>query len=233
MTHHITQRSDAYAVVRRVTLSTALLALLVGMMPQEAEAGLCTTTLQIEFTDLAGLGTADFVGTPDTSFVGCSTSASATADLGPFGPGGDIFTIDVSAIDDDTLSVTAVATDGSDVETAIGAPEFWTVSALTIVFSDISWNSGPGELTDVTYNTFGPFGINPLSMAADGFSFRITPTVVGGCGAQQGCNSGLLNIATIDLTANHIDVAVPEPATLALMGLGMAGIGYRRFRENS
>ena len=109
------------------------------------------------------------------------------------------------------------------------APEFWTVAALTIVLTDISWNNGPGEITDVSYTTFGDFGIDPLSMAADSFSFRITPTVVGACGAKQGCSSGLLNIATIDVTAVHSQddpVIASEPTTTAVLALGLFVAGY-------
>jgi len=200
------------------------LLLLPALLPAPAAAALCTTTVTTEFANLAGLGAAGFVGTPDTSFIACSTAASATANVGPFLPS-DVFTVSVAAIDDDTFRVFGSATDGPDFEGA-QTPEFWQFSALDIILSDISWVGGPGEITDVTYNSIGPFGINPLTLTPDSFSFRITPTVVGQCPAPA-CTENF-EIATIDVTAKHSDVPLSAPGQLSLFLLGFLGLIARR-----
>ncbi|NND66963.1 MAG: hypothetical protein HKN19_05185 [Halioglobus sp.] len=208
-----------------------LLALVVlsGLGPRQAAAALCTTTVTTEFTNLAGLGAAGFEGVPDTSFVACSTAASATANVGPFLPS-DVFTVSVAAIDDDTFRVFGSATDGPDFEGS-QTPEFWQFSALDIILSDISWVGGPGEITDVTYNPVGDFGINPLTMTPDSLSFRITPTVVGQCPAP-GCTESF-EIATIDVTAEHIDVPLSAPGQLSLIAVGLLGLILRRRKKAS
>jgi len=119
-----------------------------------------------------------------------------------------------------SFSLTGAGSDGGSIGPS-GLPEFWRLS----VFSPETILDDVGGTTILT-------GAGPHSFTASG-SFDCA--TLGGCSAMQldvffttlGETDGVSSIGTFTLDPAF---AVPEPGTLALLGLGLAGIGLSRRR---
>lgn len=73
-----------------------------------------------------------------------------------------------------------------------------------------------------------PFGSNPNPFTA--YSFDIS-SFVGGGGTFQIRFAEVDNQGFFNAGVDNVTVNVPEPATLALLGLGLAGIGFSRRKQ--
>ena len=106
-------------------------------------------------------------------------------------------------------SGTAVGTNGTDTYVADGAGSY-TTEAFT------SYGYGYGTtLADYTN----------LAIATGGASWDLNQLRAGGLLADS------FTEAFVDIKVNEIIVSTPEPGTLALMTLGLVGVGARRLRK--
>lgn len=88
---------------------------------------------------------------------------------------------------------------------------------VDFVFSDLDWVGEAGVIVDVLLDPVQ--GIGSVSFTEDSVTFSVLE--------RDRFNSGVL--ASIELVTRH--ASVPEPATLALLGLGLAGLAAVRQRR--
>jgi hypothetical protein len=96
------------------------------------------------------------------------------------------------------------------------AQHFHGFSGFGARLSDLDWVGMNGSIIDVAVQP-GNSLLTQVSFGDDWIQWS----------HNDGFTPGEIATATLNITATH----VPEPATIALMGLGLAGIGYRRSQK--
>lgn len=133
---------------------------------------------------------------------------------------GDAWDIDIGA---DTIRLTCTGNSGCDND-----PPDFSPAIDSYVFEDLDWVGVLGSLVGVSFDvssTANFFVANStLGFGADFVRLDIDLVAAESAGTTNVGDFLLINLAT-----RHI--SVPEPGTLALFGLGLAGLGFARRRK--
>ncbi|OUS15641.1 hypothetical protein A9Q88_10170 [Gammaproteobacteria bacterium 50_400_T64] len=122
----------------------------------------------------------------------------------------------------DTLSHTGVSNQQFRVEILNGTALFDTVDPTDIIFSAIQ--TAPGSLDPQPWASFSQNVFSAVS-PFQGQNLQVR--------FAQADNQGPFDIGFDNVSLSASTTAVPEPATLALLALGVAGIGFSRKKKTA
>jgi len=122
----------------------------------------------------------------------------------------------------DTLSHTGVSNQQFRVEILNATALFDTVNPTDIIFSAIQ--TAPGSLDPQPWTSFSQNIFSAVS-PFQGQNLQVR--------FAQADNQGSFDIGFDNVSLSATTTAVPEPATLALLALGVAGIGFSRKKKTA
>ena len=122
----------------------------------------------------------------------------------------------------DTLSHTGISNQQFRVEILTGTAAFDTVNLADIIFTAIQ--TGPGSPNPQSWVSFSQDIFSAVS-PFQGQNLQVR--------FAQADNQGRFGIGFDNVVLNATTAAVPEPASLALLSLGLAGIGFSRKKKTA
>ena len=188
-----------------------------------AHAGLCGVSISTDWTEFPRENQVVTPTFESASFDACGTTSFFSGFMETeFNNGNideDAFNMSVEALDDDSLRLTAQSIN-------LNIQDTHNYPTVTVTLSDIAWLGGPGEIVDVLHVGGDTNYFEVIGFTADSITFE--------WGLFSVAGSVFFPIERtftqdFDIVATH--VAVPEPGTLALFSLGLAGVGMVRRRR--
>jgi len=155
--------------------------------------------------------------------------------MSPMAAQADIVTVEVT-FDDDPFSTDFSGEFSYDNTTGQAWSLNTTLTAFVLSTMSIVW-SGTAEWDETEWNGAPPtFGVIVDSMGRAALFGGASDTVTGlGWGNGIVHSEGLITSSDIDVTgfsiAGYVGVSVPEPSTLALLGIGLFVMGLSRRRK--